>query len=247
MAPQGRRNGTRKATARAKMTTAVMNRRLSLDRDRIKGFISEYIHGLIRRHNVCGVKDERPLDLFYDIIFLDSVTTCHFSQFQLMRLHCRSWSSLFREWWVAFRSYMGQMFDNTRDQMHNWRWRNPRALGDQVDRSNLQTTSTGKVKLTGERFSRYHSDDLRAKIEPPSCLQYKPGDFLAIEPLNWDEIIDNDDDDDIWAEPRAPRSGTSSPSDGNDNDYSEGEEDTPGGEKGTGKGNGTNDGKRNGN
>jgi hypothetical protein len=89
-------------------------------------------------------------------------------------------SSPFREWWAAFRSYMGQMFDKTRDQMNNWRWDNPRAIGDEVDRSNPQTTSSGKVKHTSERFSWYGSHDLRAKIEPPSCRQYKPGDCLAI-------------------------------------------------------------------
>ena len=138
---------------------------------------------------------------------------------------------------------MGQMFDKTRDQMNNWRWDNLRAFGDQVDHSNPQTTSSVKVKRTGERFSWYGSDDLRAKIEPPSSRQYKPGNFLAVRPLNWDEIIDEDDDDDNWADPGAPSGGRSRPSDGNDHDDSEGEEDTQGGEKGTGKGNGTNDGK----
>jgi hypothetical protein len=225
------------------MPTSVINRRLSLDRDHIKGFISEHIRGLIRIYNVCGVKDERAWDLFYDIIFLDPVTTRHFSQFQLMWPHRRSRSSPFREWWAAFRSYMGQMFDKTRDQMNNWRWDNPRAFGDQVDRSNPQTTSSGKVKRTGERFSWYGSDDLRAKIEPPSCRQYKPGDFLAVRPLNWDEIIDEDDDDENWADPGAPSGGRSRPGDDNDNDDGEGEEDTQGGEKGTGKGKGTKDGK----
>jgi hypothetical protein len=241
MAPKGSSKG--KGKARAKMPTSVINRRLSLDRDRIKGFISEHIRGLIRIYNVCGVKDERAWDLFYDIIFLDPVTTRHFSQFQLMWPHRRSRSSPFREWWAAFRSYMGQMFDKTRDQMNNWRWDNPRAFGDQVDRSNPQTTSSGKVKRTGERFSWYGSDDLRAKIEPPSCRQYKPGDFLAVRPLNWDEIIDEDDDDDNWADPGAPSGGRSRPGDGNDNDDGESEEDTQGGEKGTGKGKGTKDGK----
>jgi hypothetical protein len=91
---------------------------------------------------------------------------------------------------------MGQMFAKIRDQMNNGRWDNPRALGDQVDGSNSQTTSSGKVKLTGERFSWYGTDDLRAKIEPPSWGQYQPGEFLAVRPLNWDEIIDEDDDDD---------------------------------------------------
>jgi len=187
--------------------------------------------------------DERAWDLFYDIIFLDPVMTRHFSQFQLMWPHGRSRSSPFWEWWAAFRSYTGQMFDKTCNQMNNWRWDNPCAFGDQVDRSNPQTTSLGKVKRPGERFSWYGSDDLRAKIEPPSCWQYEPGDFLAVRPLNWDEIIEEDDDDENWADPRVPSGGRSRPGDDNDNDDGEGEEDTQGGEKGTGKGKGTKHGK----
>jgi len=243
MAPKGSRKGKGKATARAEMPTSVINRRLLLDRDRIKGFISEHICGLIRIYNVCGIKYERAWNLFYDIIFLGPVTTRHFSQFQLMWPHRRSRSSPFREWWAAFCLYMGQMFDKTRNQMNNWGWDNPRAFGDLVNRSNPQTTSSGKVKRTSEHFSRYGSDDLRAKIEPPSCRQYKPDDFLAVRTQNWDEIIDEDDDDDNWADPGAPSGGRSRSSDGNDNDDSEGEEDTQGGDKGTGKGNGTKDGK----
>ena len=180
MARKGSNNG--KGYARAKMPTSVINRCLSLNRDRIMGFILEHIRGLIRLYNVCGVKDERPWDFFYDIIFLDPVTTRHFSQFQLMWLHCRSRSSPFRKWWAAFCLYMGQMIDKTCDQMKTWRWDNPRAFGDQVDRSNPQRTSFQKVKCTGKHFSCYSRDDLRAKIEPPSCWQYKPGDFLAIRP-----------------------------------------------------------------
>jgi hypothetical protein len=110
-----------KGKARAKMPTSVINYRLSLDWDRIKGFISEHIPRLIQIYNVCGVKEERAWDLFYDIIFLDPVTTRHISQFQLMWPHHRSRSSPFREWWDAFRSYKGQMFDETRNQMNNWR------------------------------------------------------------------------------------------------------------------------------
>jgi len=134
---------------------------------------------------------------------------------------------------------MGQIFDIIRDQMNNCRWDNPCAFGDQVDRSSLQTTSSGKVKRAGERFSWYSSDDLRAKIEPPYCQQYEPGDFLALRPLNWDEIIDEDDDDENWVDPGAPSGGRSRPGDDNDNDDGEGEDDTQGGEKGTGKGKGT--------
>jgi len=78
MAPKGSRKEKGKATARAKMLTSVINRRLSLDRDGIKGFILEHICGLIWIYNVCGVQDERAWDLFHDIIFLDPVRTCHF-------------------------------------------------------------------------------------------------------------------------------------------------------------------------
>ena len=151
MAPKGSRKG--KGKARAKMPTSVMNRRLSLDWHHIEGFISEHIRGPIRIYNVCGAKDERAWDLFYDIIFLDPVTTRHFSQFQLMWPHLRSRSSPFREWWAAFRSYIGQMFDKTHDQMNNWRWDNQCASGDQVDCSNLQAASSGHVKRSGERSS----------------------------------------------------------------------------------------------
>jgi len=138
---------------------------------------------------------------------------------------------------------MGQIFDKTRDQMNNWRWDNPRAYKDQVNRSNPQRTSSGKVQRTGEHFSWYGSDDVRAKIEPPSCRQYKPGDFLAVRPLNLDEMIYLDDDDENWVDPGALSSGRSRPGDDNDTDNGEGEEDTHGGEKGSGKGKGTKDGK----
>jgi hypothetical protein len=142
MAPKGSSAGTGKA--RAKMPTSVINRRLSLDRGHIKGFISEHICRLIRIYNVCAVKDERAWDIFYDIIFHDPVSTRHVSHFQLMWPHRSSRSSPFREWWAAFRTYMVQMFDKTRDQINNWRWDNPCAFGDQVDRSNPQTTSLGR-------------------------------------------------------------------------------------------------------
>jgi hypothetical protein len=77
MAPNGSSKG--KGKGRAKMPTSVINRRLLLDRDRIKGFISEHIRGLIRIYNVCGVEDQWSWYLIYDIIFLDPVTTRHFS------------------------------------------------------------------------------------------------------------------------------------------------------------------------
>jgi hypothetical protein len=142
----------------------------------------------------------------------------------------------FRELWAAFGSYMGQLIDKTRDQMNNWRWDDPRAFGDQVDRSNAQTSSTGMVQRTGEHFSWFVSDDIRAKIERSSGRQYKAGDFLAVKPVNWDEIIDENDEDDNWADPEAPSGGRSLSCNAIDNDDGESEEDTQGGAKGTGKG-----------
>ena len=102
----------------------------------MKRFISEYICGPIRIYNVCTVKDERAWDFFDDVIFLDPVTSRNFSQFLLIGPHRNSRSSPFREWWAAIRSYTEQMFDKTRDLMHNWRWDNTRAFGYQVDRFN---------------------------------------------------------------------------------------------------------------
>jgi hypothetical protein len=105
MAPKGSPKGKGEVTARAKTPTSVENRCLPINRDCIKGCISEQIRGLIWIYNVCGLKDDRAWDLIYDIIFLDPVTTHHFSQFQLMWLHRRSRSSNFQDWWGAFRSY----------------------------------------------------------------------------------------------------------------------------------------------
>jgi len=121
------------------------------------------------------------------------------------------------------------MFDNTHDQMNNWRWDNPCAFGDQVDRSNPHTTSSGKVTRSSDRFSWYGRDDLSAKIELPSCRHYKPGDFLASRPLYWDEIFHKDDDEN-WADPRAPSGGRSHAGNGKDTEDSECEEDMQGGE-----------------
>jgi hypothetical protein len=59
---------------------------------------------------------------------------------------------------------------------------------------------------------------------------------MAIRRLNSDDIIDEDDDDGNWADLRAPSGGRSHPGDENDNYDGKGEEDTQGGEKGTGKG-----------
>jgi len=165
------------------MLTSGIYRCLTMDRDFIKEFISDHSHGLIHICDVCGVKDGRAQDCSDDIIFLDPVTTHHFSQLQLMWQDHRSRCPPCREWWVAFRSSMGQMFDKTCNQMNNWRWDNPHVFGDQVYHSNTQTTHSVNAQCTGERFSLYGINDLRAKIELQRCQQYQPGDFLAVRHL----------------------------------------------------------------
>jgi len=171
-----------------------------MDRDISNGLCSEYLRGLIRVYNLCGIKQERAWDLLYDVIFLDPVMTRNCSQIQPGWQTSRSRCSPSREWCVAFPSYMGQKFDKTLYLMKHWRFDIPRALGNQVDCLHLQARSSGKVKHTGEHFSWYGSDDPRAKLKLASCRQYKPGNCLAGRPLNRDEIIDDDNDDENWAE-----------------------------------------------
>jgi hypothetical protein len=100
-----------------------------------------------------------------------------------------------------------------------------------------------KVKRSSEGFSWYNCDDLRAQIETQICQKYKPGDFREVRPLNWDEIIEQDDDDDSWADPGAPSCRSMRPGYGNDIEVGESEENTQGAQKATGKGKGTQDGK----
>ena len=90
--------------------------------------------------------------------------------------------------------------------MNNWRWHNPHAFGDQVDCANLQRTSLGMVLCAGMRFSLYGSDDFRAMVELPCGEWYKPDDFLAVRSLNWNEVIDKDDDEKNWADTGVPSS-----------------------------------------
>jgi len=130
---------------------------------------------------------------------------------------------------------MGQMYNETRNQMNNWMWDNPHAFRDQINRSSLQTASLGMDKRTGKHFYWYGSNDLGGKMESKSGQRYKPGDLLPVRSLNWDELIDKVDDNENWVDPRAPSSGRSHLRYGNDTDDSKGKHDTQGSEKGTGK------------
>jgi len=162
MALKGNHKG--KGKDRAKLLTLVINRRLLFDRDRIKGFISKCIRGLIQIFNVCGIKDHGAWVCFYVIILHEPVMTHHFSQFQLIWPLCGSSCLPFLEWSAAFLRYMGQMFHKTCDQLNNVRLDNPRAFAVEVDGSDQPATSSGRVKPTSKHLSWYCSDDPRAKI-----------------------------------------------------------------------------------
>jgi hypothetical protein len=74
----------------------------------------------------------------------------------------------------------------------------------------------------------------------PSCREYKPGNILAGDPLNWDEIINKDNDhDEKWADPRVPTHEWCRPGAGKDNDNGKNEQNMQGSEKRSRKGNGT--------
>jgi hypothetical protein len=77
MAPKGTCEGKGKISAKANIPTLLINRRLSLDWDCIKGFIAEHIRGLMRIYNDCGVNDNGGWDIFNNIMFRDPVMIHH--------------------------------------------------------------------------------------------------------------------------------------------------------------------------
>jgi len=95
-------------------------------------------------------------------------------------------------------------------------------------------------------LSRNGSYHLRVIIEPPSCRQYELGDILAVGRLNWDGIIDKNDDPENWPLPGGWSSVRSFLSHGNGHDNGEDEEDTQCGDNWTGTGMGRMDRKGNG-
>jgi hypothetical protein len=88
---------------------------------------------------------------------------------------------------------MGHIFATTSSQMNNWGWDNPGAFMDEVASFYPPKTISGKAKPHGDSFYLSGCDYPRAKSEESCCQQYKPSDVLAIKPLNWDEIIDDND------------------------------------------------------
>jgi hypothetical protein len=48
---------------------------------------------------------------------------------------------------------------------------------------------------------------------PPWCRLYKPGDFLGVRPVNWNEVINKDDDNDNKVDSGVQSGGRSRPGD----------------------------------
>jgi len=168
----------------ARHPTATIDERLKFKGPGTKNFISEHIRALIRQYHIPGIKSERAWDLFYDIIFLDPVTTRHFAQFQGMWKYRNAKDSPHYEWWRAFHTYMSHRFDKTHEQMNNWRRYNPEAFGDPIVELPTERTRSGKWKPTGKQIKWYGTADLMAKLEPPSCRGGKaPASFLALQPV----------------------------------------------------------------
>jgi hypothetical protein len=142
-------------------------------------------------------------------------------------------------------SYMRQLVDTTSDQGNNWRGDNHRAFEDQVDCSDPFKTSSGASVRHCMHFGLYSSNKLRINIQQPGCRHDKPGEVLVVRPLNLDEKIDNQDDNEKSRNSGEPIGETSSLRDVQENDDCQGEEAKQGVENGTGMRKGTN--KREGN
>jgi len=195
MAPKDSRKGMGKATARAKMMTSVPNWRLSFGQNRTKGVMSDQIRvplSELRCLQCHWWEAVEPL-LWYNLCWSSHDSAHCTISADVAAPHEQEFGFLEVVGSLRLR-YAANVYKD-RDQRNDWGSDNPRAFGDEVDFSNPQITSLAKVTRTGQRFSWYGSDDLRVKIEPPSCRQYKPGDILAVKPKNLDEIIDEVDDD----------------------------------------------------
>jgi hypothetical protein len=84
-----------------------------------------------------------------------------------------------------------------------------------------------------------------ARMELPGHRKFKPDDILAVTPPNYDERVNEDGHNAIWADAGAPSDGRSRHDHGNDNDDRDVPEHVQAGEKGTGNGKGTKDEKVN--
>ena len=96
-----------------------------------KTYLAEHIRGLIRIYGLHGIKSDGALGLLYDILFIDNITTDHFSRFQGMWIHRYSVVPEHVEWWSVFRAFVRDCFNKTREQMNRfYRESHPDAPND---------------------------------------------------------------------------------------------------------------------
>jgi hypothetical protein len=79
-----------------------------------KSIMAEQLRAVICMYGIGGIKDG-PIDqLFYEILFLDPLTTRHFGRFQPMWEHRNSTQPPFLKWWTQFRAFVRDCLDMTR-------------------------------------------------------------------------------------------------------------------------------------
>jgi hypothetical protein len=100
--------------------TATAHLKAALDLDGpAKSLMVEHLLALIRIYSIGGIKDGAIERLFYEILFLDLLTTCHCCRFQGMWEHCVSTAQPYLDWWMQFRVFVRDCLDKTRVP-NNW-------------------------------------------------------------------------------------------------------------------------------
>jgi hypothetical protein len=145
-----------------------------------KQFMAEHIRGLIRMYAIHGVKDDGAIDLMYDILFLDPVTTRHFAQFQGMWKQRASTQPRHIEWWSGFRAFLRDCFDKTRVQMNRYHKENPPLPTD----SDTDPDSDDSNDCDDSKRGKGHAKkDIwypgTPKLQPPSHKRATPPTIIA--------------------------------------------------------------------
>jgi hypothetical protein len=150
-----------------------------------KQFMAEHIRGLIWMYAIHGVKDDGAIDLMYDILFMDPVTTRHFRQFQGMWKQRASTQPRHIEWWSGFRAFLRDCFDKTRVQMNRYHKENPPLPTDSDsddsddDDDDSCDDDSNRGKAHAKKGSWYPG---KPKLNPPSHKHGTPPTIVANVP-----------------------------------------------------------------
>ena len=85
-----------------------------------KTYLAEHIRALIRIYGLEGMKSHGTTGLFYDILFLDTITAHHFQQFQGMWELRLSTLPEHKKWWDAFKAFVRDCFNKARQQTNRY-------------------------------------------------------------------------------------------------------------------------------